>query len=370
MPPASTPGNGITMVLPSLSLGGMEQVVLAQAKALRAAGREVAIVALLPGGALEAEAKGCGLTVVVPRTRLSLRQAVAFLRDRLSVHPCGILHSHTGAWLPSALASWQLPGVRHVHTRHGFVDGGVSAWISERLGAWLTDHVTCVSEELAAHTRRRFRVPASRITVIRSGIDLAALPFRPGSAPTRTDGFVMVCRLVPVKNVPRALRAVARVRAVVPSVTLDVFGGGPEQPRIESLIRDLGLAGAVTVHGETAHPWTHVAPGSVFVQASDSEGLSLALLEAMAMGLRVIATAVGETAAFTGDLPGVLLVPAEDRGQAGSVLAEAIRTVAEQPLEVAVRLGDLNRAHALRHAGLDQSVASYSALYQRMLKAA
>lgn len=347
----------VLMVLPRLETGGMECTVLAQAHQLRVAGVEVALAPLAPGGELEAQAAARGVPVVGTAGVTDLRSGAAFVGDAARRLGATVVHSHTGAWLPSAMAARQL-GVAHVHTRHGFNPGATAA-VSEFLAARATSHVVCVSEELARHGRRILRIPARRLELLPNGADLASLPTPvpvPANAP---PALVMVCRLAAVKNIPLVLDALREVRAGAPGLTLTLLGDGPEREALQARAIALAVADAVHFLGMVDRPWTRLPPGAVFVQSSDSEGLSLSLIEAMAMGCRVVATAVGQTASFVADAPGVRLVPPRNL----PAMAAAIGAMAAMAPDEARRLEAANRAHAQAVGGVGRVVERLRSRY-------
>ncbi len=104
------------------------------------------------------------------------------------------------------------------------------------------------------------------------------------------DGrIVALGRLVPAKGFDLLLRAFATVLAAEPSARLEIWGEGPDRRRLEGLRRELGIADAVELPGETRSPATALARGCVFVLASRHEGFPNVLLEAMAQGIAVVA---------------------------------------------------------------------------------
>jgi glycosyltransferase involved in cell wall biosynthesis len=150
------------------------------------------------------------------------------------------------------------------------------------------------------------------------------------------DGRVVALgRLVPAKGFDLLLRAFEIVHASEPSSRLEIWGEGPDRTRLEALGRELGIAGAVELPGETRSPTTALARGCVFVLASRHEGFPNVLLEAMAQGIAVVAFACrhGPAEIIRDGVDGVL-VPAGDV----TALAAAIRDLLSDPARRA-RLG-------------------------------
>jgi glycosyltransferase involved in cell wall biosynthesis len=106
---------------------------------------------------------------------------------------------------------------------------------------------------------------------------------------------ICVTRLVPIKNLPMMLKAVALVRQRQPNVVLALIGEGPQKPLLEQQARELGVADAVRFVGylsQSSTPsWYRSA--DVFALSSDFDNSPNVVLEAMACGLPVVATDVG-----------------------------------------------------------------------------
>jgi L-malate glycosyltransferase len=109
-----------------------------------------------------------------------------------------------------------------------------------------------------------------------------------------TLDLILVARLVPVKRVDLFLRAVERVRRELPTVTATVVGDGPLRPVLEQLARELGIDRQVAFIGQRPDVEAWLRRAKVFVLTSDSEGLSLSLMEAMLCGLPAVVSRVGD----------------------------------------------------------------------------
>lgn len=105
----------------------------------------------------------------------------------------------------------------------------------------------------------------------------------------RDDIVLSVGRLVPEKDFVTLLRAFAHMRH--PNARLVILGKGPEQHRLEGEIRRLGLTGRVLMPGYAKEPWKVYASAKCFVSSSSSEPFGNVVVEAMAYGLPIVATA-------------------------------------------------------------------------------
>ncbi len=194
----------------------------------------------------------------------------------------------------------------------------------------------------------RLGCPADRIRVHRMGVDCER--FRPAAdieAPRGELRVISVARLVPKKGLEYALDALALVGVRGRDATLAIAGAGPERGRLEDRARGLGLSDRVTWLGPVSHDRLPevLAGADVFLAPSvtppdgDIEGVPVAIIEAMASGLPVVATSHGAIPDLVSDQVTGLL--AAERDAPG--LAERIERLAADPT-LRKRLGAAGRA--------------------------
>lgn len=158
----------------------------------------------------------------------------------------------------------------------------------------LQSHVVAVSQDLAGKVAAQYS--GARITVIANGVDAAALrqDALPAAAPTPRTRFGFLGRLVPVKRVDLLIDAMAELRRISPSsFELVIVGEGPERPALEARVARLGLDECVSFVGFQANSPAWIASMDVVVLTSDHEGLPMVVLESLALGVPVVARAVG-----------------------------------------------------------------------------
>lgn len=179
--------------------------------------------------------------------------------------------------------------------------------------------------------------PADRIAVHHMGIDLSRFAFTPPRTPTvdQPVRIVAVARLVEKKGLSYAIRAVSALRRDGVDVALDIVGDGPLRAQLESLIGELGMSNAVRIIGArsrdevarvmgAAHLF--IAP-SVTARDGDMEGIPVALMEAMASGVPVVATRHSGIPELVEDRVNGLLVPERDV----EALVNAVRWLVDHP---------------------------------------
>jgi len=232
------------------------------------------------------------------------------------------------------------------------------------LSPFVTEFVT-VSRDLGRWLVEQVRVPARKVRTIYNGVDTQR--FAPGDrAAARhvlgipTDGLVAgtVGRLDPVKDQAGLVRAFARSTQASKSV-LVIAGEGPSRSELESVTRELGLADRVRLVGERADIPILLRALDVFVLPSLGEGISNAILEAMATGLPVIATRVGGNVELVRDgLTGCLLEPRNVQA-----LAEALARYLGDRARAQAH-GAAGRERAVSEFGLERMLAAYTELYR------
>lgn len=218
------------------------------------------------------------------------------------------------------------------------------------------DMVTVVSGHLRDRALACPGLREERLRLIPNGIDhafWAAMAPCPGEPPL----LVFVGRLLPVKGVDVLLAAFARVRAALPATRLAIVGEGEAEDTLRQQAASLGLADSVTFTGHLDRIALRalLARARVFVLPSRSEGLPLALLEAMATGLPAVASAVGGVPEVLSGECGRLVAPGDPTALAGA-LEELLREPDHETRQRAAR----QRAAAFSS---DRADAAYAGLF-------
>lgn len=296
------------------------------------------------------------------RDLLGLLELVTLLR-RERPH---ILHaSSSKAGVLGILAAW-LAGVPiRIFTVHGWAflasHGTIAAlyrW-AERLVGAVTTVTVCVSERERAAGLAAGSCEEKTTVVIHNGVDPTAAPPRQrrDAGPPR---IVTVGRFKAPKDPLTLVRALASLGAA--SFEAVIVGDGPDRPAVEAELRRLGLGQAAQLAGERDDVLELLADADIFVLSSRSEGLPLSILEAMSVGLPVVASRVGGVAEVVVDGETGLLVPPGDP----SSLAAAIERLLGDPA-LRNRLGAAGRARIEEFFDLDRCRSAHLELYRREL---
>ncbi len=214
---------------------------------------------------------------------------------------------------------------RHIHTEDGFGPEEHQTQLPRRV---LTRRLVLrrsdvvVPSTLLRHAARQiWRLPEPRIHYIPNGIDLTRFTPNPNGnlALSRTDpGLTILCvaGLRREKNIARLLRALALAH-LTPAPHLLIAGAGPEREALQTLATDLALN--VTFLGNIADPAPLYHNADLFALSSDTEQMPLSVIEAMASGLPVIATAVGDISAMVAEANLPLLAAPNDQALADAI---------------------------------------------------
>lgn len=363
----------IVHVVENLERGGLERMVIDLASAQQAAGHRCRVVCLFEPGALAGELDAQGIAVHACRKRGGLDlAAIRSLRAQLRAVPSAVIHTHNAnAHYHAVAATLGRRPARLINTRHG-----MGAARPRSRGEWLyrrsmgrTDAVAAVCEAARAKFAAQGVRPRHGLLSVPNGIRVDAfsaagedrrvslrrvLDLPPG---TRIVGSVG--RLNPVKDQATLLRAFATLHAELPDTALVLVGDGALRAALEASAASLGIDDAVRFLGDRGDVRQLLQGFDVFALSSLSEGYSMALLEACASGLPIVATDVGGNREIVVDGRNGLLVP-PSRADA---IADAFAALLRDPARAAA-LGATGRDWALREASIATMAARYESLYR------
>jgi glycosyltransferase involved in cell wall biosynthesis len=347
----------LLQVIPALSMGGAEKVMVALTRAAREAGHEVAVAAGPGPLADELESEAFALPVVNRQLR-RLPAAARALRIAIRTFRPDVVHAHGPTMgLLTALISARGRDPRALVSMHGVPDEDYNrAALTLRLAG--LPIVACGPGVSAALVERGLRLKATIVNGIapppapadRRSVELE-LGVRSGS-----PLLVSVGRLVDQKNHGLAIEALG----LVPEASLVIFGEGPLRDALGKQAAALGVENRVVFAGLRTDVRAIVGAADALVMPSVWEGLPLVALEALAAGTPVVATAVRGIQELVTNEENCLLVPPGD----AQALAAALTRV----------LGDHGLRDRLSEAGLvlarsyseDAMVTPFLELYENL----
>ncbi len=362
----------ILYVITKANWGGAQRYVYDLATAAHDAGHEVA-VAVGEEGLLTERLSAAGIRTIP----FTLRQHRTFIGDLLTFGPLfslirisrrerpDVIHVNSAkAGGLGALAA-RIAGVpRIIFTAHGWEFNAPRPYLSKigiRFFSWLTillSHTTiCVSGAIR-HDVAWMPWVGRRLVIIHNGVVCEPLLPRDEARrmlfphTTMSCWIGMLSELHPTKRVDDALRAFKRIADHHPDTGLFIIGEGTERTKLERLIRELHLEGRAILLGFIQDAPLYFSAFDMFVHASQSEALGLAVLEAGCAALPVVATRVGGIPEIiTDDNYGVLVPPRDPKA-----LAAAIESLMSEPRRAA-ELGE-NLRTRVRHSFPKQRMVS------------
>lgn len=363
----------IVHVVESLAVGGLERIVVALAAEQRSRGHSVTIVCLFRLGPLVDDAEQAGVSVAcVDKRNGPDSRALINLRRLFRDAAPDVIHTHNAvAHYYTFVAAFGL-GVRMlVNTRHGMGTFPFSRRREAlfRLAMMRSRWCACVCESARSGYVRNHIVAPEKAVVVHNGIDISR--FKPRCDEARRallatlqlspEAFVIgtVGRLTPAKDHATLLDGIARLTTKFDRIVLVIVGNGEARSSIEARIKASELSTRVRLLGERNDIPDLLTAFDLFVLSSRTEGYSVALVEAAAAALPMIATNVGGNADIVRHGSTGLLVPPQDPG----AIADAILSLHADP-NARHSMGTLAREWALGSGTLDSMADQYEALYR------
>lgn len=285
-----------------------------------------------------------------------------------------IVNTYSIATLDLTLLA-RLSGARVVHAEHGWQLGRNDVdpkYIRmRRLMSPFISRFVAVSRDLANWLHETVGLAKHKVACIYNGVDPRIFPdsdravarIRVG-VPANAYVVGTVGRLVPVKAQTLLVEAFARLQSLneEKNVFLVIVGDGPEKNALERKVNELKLNESVLLAGARSDIPDWLASFDVFAVPSRNEGVSIAILEAMAAGLPVVATHVGGNSEVVEDRETGHLVPVGDV----DAMAIALQRYRDDAA-LAARHGEAGRARMLAHFSMDSMITDYLNLYDGVL---
>ena len=330
-----------------LTLGGSSENTIASCVALDRAGYDCMLATSFresdASSLADARRRGCRVVDIPALGRevapLADLTALAELVRLIRRERPAIVHTHTSkAGFIGRLAAVIARAPAVIHQPHGHIFYGYSSprrtavfTALERQAARWTDRIITLTDRGAQEHLARGIGRAEQYVAVPSGVPTAELraaaPPR-GEARARLgldpDAFIVVGlgRLVPIKGFDLLARALPAVVAQIPSARVLLVGDGAERAHLGAIAASMGVAERLRMTGETTDVASYLAAADVVAVPSRNEGMGRVIVEAMALGLPVVATAVGGIPDVVTDGECGRLVEPEDVDALGAALIE------------------------------------------------
>ncbi|WP_454752333.1 glycosyltransferase [Cupriavidus necator] len=359
----------ILVITTGLKLGGAEQQIAALARVFVTLGHHVAILSLTKGKEIELAPGIVVVELEMSKTPLSMLAALRKARQFVCRWQPDVIHAHmvhANIFARALARSGGMPPV--ICSAHSAREGGTLRALAYRLtDRWcaLTTHVSEAGRQAMVESGA---APSGRVIVMPNGIDTDR--FRPDDAGRErarrklgigpADVLVLnVGRLVPEKDQSMLIDAFRQVAVSRPNARLIIAGDGPLRHALAAMIADSGLEHKVTLAGARNDVPDLLRAADVFVLSSRIEGMPLAVGEALASGLPVVATAAAGVIELAGDA--AVITPVGDPSALASALAS---TIGELPCPQAER--DKRRHQIVSRFDVLAVARQWLAQYQRL----
>jgi glycosyltransferase involved in cell wall biosynthesis len=343
-------------------VGGAERMLVDLAR-----GGSHAIALMTPNDKLRALFASAGLDV---EDRGPVKEnAIAYLMRTLGASDVGwladiakrrgarIVHLHTFASQVVGTRAAERAGARIVRTEHSTrVFEDPSCWPFSKWSLRRVDASVCISDHVRRVALARAPWAESKMRVIANGVDVARFAPRE-EPPSDRVRFLISGRLEPRKGVDIALAALADV----PNAELEIAGDGEDRAVLERIADQLRLTPRVRFTGFVPDVREAIARADVALSSARSEGLGIALLEAMAMGRPVVALPTGGVPEIVSDGETGWLA----HGHSPAALARAMQDAIDDPTERA-RRGARARENTVARFSIEAMRTAYDALYQEL----
>jgi glycosyltransferase involved in cell wall biosynthesis len=273
-------------------------------------GLDVSAISFNPGR-LSDELRGLGITVTcLPENELSLFEILKGIKEHLDAHHVDIIHCHghkehilgcvAGLFCknrPKAMRT--LHGMPEPFSGGAKVRSDIFGLVQELFLRYLTDRIVVVSQDMKRGLSKKQW--ANKMECIHNGVDLdkvkASTPREEMRRRLGIDNGAFVigtaCRLVAIKRIDLLLEAFRQVNQEHPSTLLLICGDGPLRLELQGRAEILGIEAGVRFLGHRDDIYDVMSTFDVFAMTSEHEGIPMVLLEAIALGVSIVAPRVG-----------------------------------------------------------------------------
>jgi glycosyltransferase involved in cell wall biosynthesis len=215
-----------------------------------------------------------------------------------------IVHSHSGVWYKSAISSKILRIPVHIYTEHGLIlPFSKKQKYIDKFSTMFTDKVVCVSKNWADYYKNRIGINKKKLIVINNGVDVKKYTptWKNKNFSIRKkyniakDAIVLISvgSLKPIKGHKYLIKAFRKLVLKNSNIYLWLLGDGRKIEEYKHYVYEKKIQEKIHFFGFTENVEDYLQEADIFILPSLSEGTSIALLEAMASGLAIVATKVG-----------------------------------------------------------------------------
>jgi glycosyltransferase involved in cell wall biosynthesis len=365
----------IAFVIDQLDIGGAEQQLVTLAQGLRRRRHDVHVISIHDRGELRGELENADVRVTIAHKYSKFDITTAWrLRGLIRSIDPELVH----AYLPTAssltpLSRWMGVSAPVLQSERGINDWRSSGRIYlENVVRSSVAHITCNAAAIKQHLVAVEGVSPDKISVIYNGLraerrsmpDARAIDDARRRIAAAPDAAIVTCvaNFSPVKQHHVLLEAFAIARQAMPRMHLVLVGRGALESDIRSRMNALGLSAACTIITDSTNPRPILAVSNVATLTSQLEGCSNALLEAMALGLPVVASDTGGNPELVAHGLGGYVCPVGDAQSVSDALVSVVSDVGAAQV-----MGRYNRERVEREFTDDVMVERSLGLYETLI---
>jgi len=359
----------LLIVAAGLGIGGAEVVIQHLARAIDRERFNLLICCIKGLGPVGEALRADGFEIVVLSDESNEKSGLlTFLKllKLIRTRKIDVVHSHTtDAFFDAALCRLLLRRIRHLHTFHfgNYPHRSASHTRFERVGSMFADRLVAVGDVQRSQIMAAYGFKPERIGRVWNGVELPpardAAGFRVRIGVTDHVIVGITSTMIEQKGLFDFLEVASRFREQVDRVRFVIVGEGRLRARLDERRRMLGLEELVVFAGWIPHANDHALPAfDIFFLPSLWEAMSISLLEAMAAGKPVVATAVGEASHIVEDGTDGFLVQPQD---VDAMAAKLRRLIDDRVLRA--RLGSAARAKVASQFTVERMARAYEEIY-------
>ena len=361
----------IIHVVETLGRGGLERMVVDLAEAQVSKGYLCAIICIFNSGELAKEAVSKGIQVVVcDKSKSFDLNAMIKLRKTIKVIQPDVIHTHNA--VPNYYVYFSVILMRSfciINTRHGMGSKDPKSKLEQKYKKSLkkTKYTVAVCEA----ARRKFVTDkillADKCVVVKNGIKVKNFTSLLSGSDKKEDSNAIITigsigRLNWAKDFYTLLDAFQYLTNEFKNIKLMIVGGGELEMELMHYSKHLGVYERVVFMGDTPNVKPALSEIDIFVSSSVSEGYSIALLEACAVGIPIVATDVGGNAEIVKNNVNGFVVPAKDKVALADKIAKLIRDKS-----IRDRFAESGKDWVIENGDVSGMLSNYCKLYSECI---
>jgi len=358
----------LLIILNTLDAGGAENIVLQLCRNLERQKYEIAVATVNGGGSLQPEFEALGAKVFIfKKNNIFGFNVLKQLRALMRQFKPDIIHTHLWAgdfWgRLAALLENRYILISTEHNRNE--DEGVLKKCIKHFLSYFTTQIVASSKAIKDYQVQKELIDAKRIEVIYYGIELERFPFRGIKVARYGEGplkLLTIGRLTHQKGQWILLEVMAKFDDIYPDASLIVLGEGEMRTELEAVTKRLHIDQRVKFIGKVENPQDYLKDADLFILPSLYEGLGVVLLEAMSIGVPVIASDIPAVDEVIEHEQNGLLFQAENSSQLTEDILSIIKDV-----DLQQKLIENARKTVEEKFTVQRMAKEYDALYSKLL---